>query len=108
MIRRRVPLIVFSIAFIIGAGYFFEYWRAAVALAMAYTIMWLGFSYFRAAGEVPAEADRDDVAATSDLRYVCTVCGLELKVEVATTDRAPTHCRESMKLIDHSTQLRPV
>ena len=107
MIRRRLPLILFSVAFVVVAGYFFEYWRAAVALAMAYTIMWLGFSYFRAAGEVPAEAERADIGG-SDLRYVCTVCGLELKVEVATTDRAPTHCRESMKLIDHSTQLRPV
>ena len=107
MIRRRLPLILFSIVFVVGAGYFFEYWRAAVALAMAYFILWLGFSYFRAAGEVFAEAERENVGA-SDLRYVCSVCGLELKVEVATTDRAPTHCRESMKLIDNSTQLRPV
>ena len=106
MVRRRLPLILFSIAFIAGAGYYFEYWRAAVALVMAYLVLWLGFSYFRAAGEVPAEADREDVTAR-DLRYVCTVCGLELKVEVATTDRAPTHCRESMKLVE-SNQLRPV
>lgn len=106
MVRRRLPLILFSALFIVVAGSSFDYWRAAVALAMAYGVLWLGFSYFRAAGEVPAEADREDVTA-SDLRYVCTVCGLELKVEVATTDRAPTHCRESMKLVE-STQLRPV
>lgn len=109
MVRRRLPLILFSVTFIVVAGYYFEYWRAAAALAMAYAVLWLGFSYFRAAGEVPAEADRDDVTA-SDLRYVCTVCGLELKVEIATTDRAPTHCRESMKLVNAagSSPLRPV
>ncbi len=106
MVRRRLPLMLFSVTFVVVAGYYFDYWRAAVALVMAYAVLWLGFSYFRAAGEVPAEADLEDVT-TSDLRYVCTVCGLELKVEIATTDRAPTHCRESMKLIE-STELRPV
>ena len=54
------------------------------------------------------DAEPEDVT-TSDLAYVCPVCGLELKVEVATTDRAPTHCREKMELVDRSKPpLRPV
>ena len=106
---RRGPALVLSALFVLVAGYFFGYGRAAIALAMSATVLWLGFSYFRSAGEVPPDPETQDVAA-ADLRYVCSVCGLELKVEVATTDRAPTHCREKMKLVDASgtPPLRPV
>ena len=37
--------------------------------------------------------------AKYELRYVCTMCGLELKVEKAARDKAPTHCMEPMVLV---------
>ena len=95
---RRVPLLVLAAIFVTVTGYYFGYGRALVALVMGSAVLWLGFSYFQSAGETPPEAEAENVAA-SELRYVCSVCGLELKIEVATTDRAPTHCRESMKLV---------
>jgi hypothetical protein len=108
VIPRRGTLIVLALLFVGIAGYYFGYWRALAALAMSSAILWLGFSYFRSAGESPPDAEPEDVT-TSDLAYVCSVCGLELKVEVATTDRAPTHCREKMDLIDRAAPpLRPV
>jgi hypothetical protein len=79
-------------------GVEFGFVRAAVAAAIFVIVLWLGLSYFRAAGEVPPDVEAEDVSS-SGLRYVCSVCGLELKVEVATTDRAPTHCREPMVLV---------
>jgi len=91
-------------------GYFYGFGRAAVALAIAATIVYLGFSYFSAAGSVPPDIESEDVSEEG-LRYVCRMCGLELKVETATTDRAPSHCREKMELVNvvpKPPPLRPV
>lgn len=83
--------------------------RTLVAFLIGLPILYLGFSYFTSVGDVPAEPEPSDVSQ-SELRYVCTMCGLELKIEVATTDRAPTHCREPMKLVQSGGHppLRPV
>lgn len=91
-------------------GYFYGFGRAALALLGAGVILYLGFSYFSAAVTVPPDVEEEDVR-DQDLRYVCRMCGLELKVETATTDRAPTHCREKMELVNvapDQTPLRPV
>ena len=108
-ILRTLPGLVL-LALVITLGIAFGYLRALAALVFGGVILWLGLSYFRAAGEVPPDPETADVSS-SELKYVCTVCGLELKVEVATTDRAPTHCRESMVLVraeDVPPPLRPV
>jgi hypothetical protein len=97
---RRVgpgPLLVVAVLVVL-LGRPFGYLRAGVALAMAGAILYVGFSYFRSAGEVPPDPEVEDVSDES-LRYVCTMCGLELKVEVAASDRAPSHCREKMVLV---------
>ena len=97
---RRVglgPILVVAVLIAL-LGRSFGYVRAGVALAMAGAILYLGLSYFRSAGEVPPDPDVEDVSDNS-LRYVCTMCGLELKVEVAASDRAPSHCREKMVLV---------
>ena len=91
-------------------GYFYGFGRAAVAIGIAASIIYLGFSYFSAAGNVPPDVESADVSEEG-LRYVCRMCGLELKVETATTDRAPTHCREKMELVNvvsPAAPLRPV
>lgn len=91
-------------------GYFYGFGRAAVAIGIAALIIYLGFSYFSAAGNVPPDIETEDVSEEG-LRYVCRMCGLELKVETATTDRAPTHCREKMELVNvvpPAPPLRPV
>ena len=91
-------------------GYFYGFGRAAVAIGIAAAIIYLGFSYFSAAGNVPPDVESEDVSEEG-LRYVCRMCGLELKVETATTDRAPTHCREKMELVNvvpPAPPLRPV
>ncbi|MDQ3940153.1 MAG: hypothetical protein M3238_02255 [Actinomycetota bacterium] len=104
---RRVPALVGAVAFVAIAGCYFGYVRSIVALAMAAAILYLGFSYFRSAGSVPPDAEAEDVTK-ADVRYICNVCGLELKVEVATTNRAPTHCREPMKKIERNPPLRTI
>lgn len=106
---RVVPVLVL-LALLITLGIAFGYIRVLVVFLVGATALWLGVSYFRAAGEVPPDPETADVS-DSELRYVCTVCGLELKVEVATTDRAPSHCREKMVLVragDTPPPLRPV
>jgi hypothetical protein len=105
----RLAVAVAAVAASIVIARSFGYLRAGVAVALFLAIAWLGLSYFRAAGEVPPEPEAENVSK-SELHYVCTMCGLELKVEVATTGRAPTHCRESMVLVSSEGKppLRPV
>lgn len=88
-------------------GYFYGFGRAAIAIGIAAVITYLGFSYFSAAGSVPPDVETEDVSEEG-LRYVCRMCGLDLKVETATTDRAPTHCREKMELVNVAPQQPPV
>jgi hypothetical protein len=108
-VLRALPgLVLVALAVVLGTA--FGYLRTLVAFALGGAVLWLGVSYFRAAGEVPPDPETADVSS-SELRYVCTMCGLELKVEVATTDRAPTHCREPMVLVrpgESPPPLRPV
>ena len=96
--RRVLPLILFGAVFVGGLGPFFGFWRAVVGFLIAATILTLGIGYFRSAGQSQPETTPEEVGAT-DLRYVCSVCGLELKVVVATNDKAPSHCREKMELV---------
>jgi hypothetical protein len=48
---------------------------------------------------IPPEPELADVSDYG-LRYVCTMCGLELKVEKAAHDKPPSHCMEPMTLVD--------
>ncbi|HEX2295795.1 MAG TPA: hypothetical protein VHN37_10845 [Actinomycetota bacterium] len=105
---RLVPvLVVLGLVALLGEE--FGYVRAAIGLGMAGAILYVGLSYFGSAGEVPPDPEVEDVSDGA-LRYVCTMCGLELKVEVAASDRAPTHCREKMVLVQGGRRppLRPV
>ncbi len=71
--------------------------RVAAALTMAGVILAAGLRQIRRFGAVPPEPEVADVSEYG-LRYVCSVCGLELKIEVVATDKAPTHCGEKMLL----------
>lgn len=103
----RVAVLVIVMALFVGLGEIYGYSRSAVGLALGGTILYLGFSYFGSAGAAPPETDPTD-ARGAGLKYVCSICGLELKVEVATNDRAPSHCREPMQLVRSGQGLRPV
>ncbi|MDQ3953902.1 MAG: hypothetical protein M3279_13220 [Actinomycetota bacterium] len=96
---KRVLLLVALLVPVVVLGRSFGYVRAAVGVGMAAGIFYLGLAYFRGAAQIPPEPDVEDVGDES-LRYVCTMCGLELKVEIAASDKAPTHCREKMVLVE--------
>lgn len=86
--------------FVAGVGPFFGFWRATIAFLVAAPILAVGIGYFRSAGaSTGGWEDEPNEQHDTDERYVCTVCGLELKVVVATNDKAPTHCREKMELV---------
>ena len=101
----RLPgwLILGVLYIVCGIGFGFV--RAAIGLGLGLIVLWIGLSYFRAVGEEPPASDAEPT--TGDMKYVCKVCGLELRVEVATTDKAPSHCREPMVPVTQS-GLRPL
>lgn len=108
MSARSIALAA-ALAALVALGEAYGYVRAALGLALGAAIVYLGFSYFGSAGQSPPEPEPEDVSGRA-LRYVCSMCGLELKVEVATSDKPPTHCREPMVLVrgDEPPPLRPV
>lgn len=83
--------------------------RTVLALGMGLVILAFGVRYVQSIGSAPPEPELADVGEYG-LRYVCTMCGLELKVEVAAKDRAPSHCMEPMVLVRTGGKppLRPV
>lgn len=94
---------------IVVLGVPFGFGRAAVAVAMAAAILVFGSRYLRTIVTAPPEPEVSDVSDYG-LRYVCTMCGLELRVEKAARDKAPSHCMEPMVLVREGGRppLRPV
>ncbi|HYI45822.1 MAG TPA: hypothetical protein VE174_10245 [Actinomycetota bacterium] len=93
--------------FVLGSAY--GYVRAGVGIVFFLAVFMFGFKYWRDVGLIPPEPERTDVR-DQGLKYVCGVCGLELRVEIAARDRAPNHCAEPMQLVTDGDQapLRPV
>jgi hypothetical protein len=92
-------VLLLSVAVAVGVlGYFFGYLRAAIAVAVFLVSASFALRQVRSLANAPPEPEIADVSDYG-LKYVCTMCGLELKVEVAARDRAPTHCMEPMKLV---------
>ena len=83
---------------IVGAGEAFGYMRAVIAVGVFWILLSFGLRQLRGIANSPPEPELADVSDYG-LKYVCSMCGLELRVEVAARDRAPTHCMEPMKLV---------
>jgi hypothetical protein len=90
-------------------GYFYGYLRAAVGVLMFVAIFVFSMRFVRQMVIVPPESEPEDVSRYG-LKYVCDVCGLELRVEKASKDPAPKHCGEPMQLVREGGKppLRPV
>jgi len=96
-------------ALVIWLGVTYGWARAAVAAVMFVLIVAYGMRLRRKFVSIPPEPEIADVSEYG-LKYVCSMCGLELKVEVAAKDKAPTHCGEPMVLVRTGGRapLRPV
>ena len=93
---------------VVVLGEQFGYLRAAIGVSVFALLVTIGFRYARDMGRFPPEPEQTDVRGQG-LKYVCSVCGLELRVEVAARDKAPNHCGEPMELIrEGGVPLRPV
>jgi hypothetical protein len=79
-------------------GHFYGYFRAAIGIAMFVAIAYVGIRWVYSAVSSQPEPEPTDVSDYG-LKYVCRMCGLELKVEVAAKDTAPRHCMEPMELV---------
>ncbi|MFN2526343.1 MAG: hypothetical protein ABR505_08780 [Actinomycetota bacterium] len=89
---------VTGLALLVWMGATYGWLRALIAALLFLAIFVFGSRYFFALLQAPPEPELADVSGY-DLKYVCSMCGLQLKVEVAAKDRAPTHCGEPMELI---------
>lgn len=98
-----------AVALLVAALSPYGFLRTLLAVAMGLLILVFGIKYIHSVVSSPPEPEIADVSDYG-LRYVCTMCGLELKVEVAAKDRAPSHCMEPMVLVRSGGKppLRPV
>ena len=97
----RGPSIAAAVALlvaVVGIARYFGYVRATIAVVMFLVLLSFALRQVRAIANSPPDPELADVSDYG-LKYVCTMCGLELRVEVAARDKAPTHCMEPMKLI---------
>lgn len=100
MEKRTEPVayLILAAGSFFALGTAFGYPRAAVAVVTFFLIARFGIHWMRSAVASQPEPEVTDVSGYG-LRYVCTMCGLELKIEIAAKDRAPSHCMEPMVLI---------
>jgi hypothetical protein len=107
--RGRLLLLLLAAVAVVVLGEMFGYFRSITGVAMFAAIFVFGTRYAQSMGEIPPEPEITDVSEYG-LKYVCGVCGLELRVEKAARDKAPTHCMEPMKLVREGGKppLRPV
>jgi hypothetical protein len=106
---RRTWLVLAGIALAAAFLSPFGVIRTLIALVMGAAILVFGVRYMHSVVSAPPEPELADVSEYG-LKYVCTMCGLELKVEVAAKDKAPSHCMEPMVLVRSGGKppLRPV
>ena len=90
--------LLFLVVAFVGLGEAFGYLRAGLAIVAGLLLFSMGLRQIRSLANAPPEPEVADVSDYG-LKYVCTVCGLELKVEVAARDKAPSHCMEPMELV---------
>ncbi|MGH2752473.1 MAG: hypothetical protein ACRDK3_16630 [Actinomycetota bacterium] len=109
MTRARMMILGLAAVAVVVLGEMFGYFRSITGVAMFAGILVLGTRYVQTMGDIPPEPEITDVSEYG-LKYVCKNCGLELKVEKAAKDKAPTHCMEPMNLVREGGKppLRPV
>jgi hypothetical protein len=96
-VRRFIPLIL-ALGLVVLLGEIFGYVRAIVGVVLFYLVFVVSVRYMDFLVSAPPDPEVADVSGYG-LKYVCTMCGLELRVEVAAKDRPPTHCMEPMVLV---------
>jgi hypothetical protein len=96
-VRRFIPLIL-ALGLVVLLGELFGYARAVVGVVLFYLVFVVSVRYMDFLVSAPPDPEVTDVSGYG-LKYVCTMCGLELRVEVAAKDRPPTHCMEPMVLV---------
>jgi hypothetical protein len=94
---RLIPLVV-VVGSVVLLGELFGYARALVGVVLFYLFFVVSVRYMHFLVSAPPDPELADVSEYG-LKYVCTMCGLELRVEVAAKDRAPSHCMEPMVLV---------
>lgn len=73
--------------------------RIAIAVLMGIVILAILMAWLRSMVNAPPPDPEATDVTDYGLKYVCPMCGLELRVEKAAKERAPTHCMEPMVLI---------
>ncbi len=107
-VRWAVAFAVLALLVVV-LGELYGYLRAVIGLAMFFAIVAVGIRWMHTAVSTQPDPELADVSDYG-LKYVCSMCGLELKVEIAAKDKPPTHCMEPMTLVQAGGRppLRPV
>jgi len=71
--------------------------RAAAAFAVGIGLIVVVRRALRAMGDPPPAPPQTVDAGPADVVYECSVCGTRVRLEVASTGKAPKHCGEEME-----------
>jgi hypothetical protein len=96
MALKVAAVVLVAGAFALG-GNQYGYVRAGIGVVLFVGIAWIGIRWVHSAVSSQPDPEPTDVS-TYGLKYVCKMCGLELRVEVAAKESAPRHCMEPMVL----------
>lgn len=75
--------------------------KLAVALLVAYLVLKIGVAMLRGFGQSIAEPPPPGELRKMRLRYRCSLCGMEIRVDLAASEvpEPPRHCMEEMEQV---------
>ncbi|HVE92367.1 MAG TPA: hypothetical protein VNE62_08735 [Actinomycetota bacterium] len=103
VLRRLLPFLFVGVAFFViarlpsGTDARSIATRAAVGLVVGGAGVLVVRRMLVALADPPPPAPEKVDAVVADVSYECTLCGTRLRLEVASTGKAPRHCGEQME-----------
>lgn len=94
----KLVLALLGAVAVVVFGTLYGYVRAVIGVVLFLGIVYWGLRATYSAVSYEPDPERADVSEYG-LKYVCTMCGLELRVEIVSRDKAPKHCGEPMVLV---------
>ncbi len=75
--------------------------KLVVALLVAYLVLKIGVAMLRGFGQSIAEPPPPGELRKMRLRYRCSLCGMEIRVDLAASEvpEPPRHCMEEMEQV---------
>ena len=97
----NIGLAVLALAGLVAGAILLDLVKVAIAVAVAYAILRLGFGMLRGLAQPPPEPPEPGKLRKVKIQYRCNICGAEVRMTIAPDEdpEPPRHCLDEMDLV---------